>query len=224
MRGHYVCGKRLNMPRARLALIRKICAREGCPLKGEIHLKCKAHNRAGNPCSGQAMSGQLVCRMHGGQEPNALKAAKQRIAYQQVLSHTSRIVAYDGDYPETPAEGLLREVSWSAQVAIALGEVVEGLRDEHLLSWSAGQGQRINALYDAWERERMNHARLCRVAIDAGIAQAQLDIIETQAGMIVSTLISVLTSPRLGLSSEQIIEGRVIAAEALRLGSGPPIC
>ena len=212
------------MPRAKLALTAKICTRESCPVKGEYHSKCKAHRRDGTPCMGQVMTGQLVCRMHGGQEPNAIRASKQRVAYREVLGLASRIVAYNGDDPETPAEGLLREVRWSAQVAMALGNVVESLKDEHLLAWSAGQGQRINALYDAWERERMNHARLAKLALDAGIAQAQLDIIETQAGMIVSTLISVLTSPRLGLSSEQIIEGRVIAAEALRLGSGPPIC
>ncbi len=212
------------MPRAKLALTPKICSREGCPIKGNFHEKCKAHKRDGTPCMGQVMTGQLVCRMHGGQEPNAIKAARQRVAYQGVLSLASRIVAYDGNDPETPAEGLLREVRWSAQVAKALADVVEGLRDEHLLAWSAGQGQRINALYEAWREERMNHARLCKLALDAGIAQQTLDIIETQAGIIVSTLTSVLTSPRLGLSSEQIIEGRVVAAEVIRTGSGPLNC
>ena len=75
-----------SVPRAKLALTPKICSREGCPLKGEYHSKCKAHKRDSTPCMGQVITGQLVCRMHGGQEPNAIKAAKQRVAYQDAMS------------------------------------------------------------------------------------------------------------------------------------------
>jgi hypothetical protein len=210
------------MPRAKLTLTRKKCTREGCTLQGEIHPKCKAHNRTGIPCRGQPMNGQLVCRMHGGQEPNALKAARQRIAYQQVLSFTSQIVAYDDSNPETPAEGLLREVSWSAQVALALGEVCNAMvADEHLTTSSAGQGHRLHGLMQAWSDERMNHAKLCKMALDAGIQQQQLDLIESRANEIVKVVLSLLSSPELNLSSDQIVEGRIVAARILRMASSP---
>lgn len=210
------------MPRAKLTLIRKKCTREGCPLQGEIHLKCKAHNRTGVPCRGQPMNGQLVCRMHGGQEPNALKAAKQRIAYQQVLNLSSQIVAYDGSDPETPAEGLLREVSWSAQVAIALGEVCNALiENEQLTTSLGGQGHRLNGLMRAWSDERMNHAKLCKMALDAGVQQQQLDLVESRANQIVNVMLSLLSSPELKLSSDQIVEGRIVAARILRMASSP---
>lgn len=214
------------MPRAKITLIAKICSREGCPIKGEYHSKCKAHKRDGTPCLGQVMAGQLVCRMHGGQEPNAIRAARQRVAYQDAMSLASRIVAYNvDDDPETPAEGLLREVAWSSQVALALGEVCEAMiADQQIVSYSAGQGQRLNSLMEAWSQERDRHAKFCRMALDAGIQQKALDIVEIQAGQIVTAMITLLTSPRLGLSSDQIIEGRVIAAEVLRSGSGLPIC
>jgi hypothetical protein len=174
---------------------------------------------------GQVMAGQLVCRMHGGQEPNAIKAAKQRVAYQGVLSYTSRIVAFDGDDPETPAQGLLREVTWSAQVAKALGEVCNSMiADQQLTTYSGGQGQRFNELMQAWTNERMNHAKLCKLALDAGILQRQIDIIESQAGQVVNVMLSLLSSPQLNLTSDQIIEGRIIAARILRSASPPLIC
>ena len=78
--------------------------------------------------------------------------------------------------------------------------------------------------WSAWTDERLNHAKLCKMALDAGIAQQAIDIIETQAGQIVQLMLSLLTSPRLNLSSEQIIEGRVVAAQVLRSGSGPLRC
>jgi hypothetical protein len=139
------------------------------------------------------------------------------------MSYASRIVAYDGDDPETPTEGLLREVRWSAQVALALGDIVTMTSDDALVHTGA-QGAQFNVFVQMWERERMNHARLCRLALDAGIAERQLDVLESQAGAIVNTMISLLTSPRLGLSAEQVIEGRVVAAELLRIGPGPPSC
>jgi hypothetical protein len=76
----------------------------------------------------------------------------------------------------------------------------------------------------AWSGERLNHAKLCKMALDAGIQRQQIDIIEMQAGQIVSAMLGLLMNPRLGLSSEQIIEGRVVAAEVLRSAAERPSC
>jgi hypothetical protein len=163
------------------------------------------------------LNGQLVCRLHGGATPNAQKIAVQRVALAEVNTLASRMVDYDPEYDETPADGLMREVRWSAQVALALGDIVNSMTDDTLVSYSPAQGQRLSAMVEMWERERMNHARLCKLALDAGIQQRQLDIIESQATQIVHAMIALLTSPRLALSAEQIIEGRVVAAEILRV-------
>jgi hypothetical protein len=74
----------------------------------------------------------------------------------------------------------------------------------------------MNVLYEAWERERMNHAKLCKMAIDAGIEQKQLDIVEQQGSQIVQLLLTVLMSNELGLTSEQVIAGKVVAARVIR--------
>jgi hypothetical protein len=47
--------------------------------------------------------------------------AKRTQAKAEMLSRVSKIVSYKDD-TDTPEEGLLREVRWSGQVAIALGE------------------------------------------------------------------------------------------------------
>jgi hypothetical protein len=106
---------------------------------------------------------------------------------------------------------------WSGQVAIALGEACEALiADEALTTKSASAGMQLHALMNAWTKERINHARLFKLALDAGIQQRQLDLVESQANQIVAAISSLLMSPRLGLSAEQIIEGRIVAAEIFR--------
>ena len=65
---------------------------------------------------------------------------------------------------------------WSGQVAIAYGEACEALiADEALTTKSAGTGMQIHALMDARTKGRTNHARLCALALSAGIQQRQLD-------------------------------------------------
>jgi hypothetical protein len=54
------------------------------------------------------------------------------------------------------------------------------------------------------------------LALQAGIQQRQLDLVEAQANQIVSAMLNLLMSPRLGLSAEQVIEGRVVASEIFR--------
>src|ERR1035437_2496481 len=189
-----------------LTLVKKPCNKTTCPEHGQVHAKCRAHNRRGLPCLRNPLRGQNVCDMHGGKTPSHLAVGKQRVALAEMNSMSSRIAGYDDAFDESPAEGLLREVAWSAQVAMALGEIVATGSDDALVH-SGPQGAQFNVFVTMWERERMNHARLCKLALECGIAQRQLDIIETQAGQIVAAMISLLTNPRLGLSSEQIIEG-----------------
>ena len=204
-----------------LHLIKPTCEREGCPLEGQQHPRCRAHNRKGKPCGIAPLAGQLVCKMHGGKTPGAEEAGQTRQAIAQAMTLASRIVAYDGDDPETPEEGLLREVRWSGQVAKALGLACESLQDRDLIGRGVGGGEQLAVLMQAWANERVVHAKMCKLAIDAGIDQRRIDLAESQAGMVVAAMMSMLTSPRLGLSADQITEGKIVAAQVLReLGSG----
>jgi hypothetical protein len=143
---------------------------------GQPHDRCKAHNRFKQPCMQYPMSAQLVCKAHGGLSPAGIAKAQRLVAEVELKSRVSKIVAYDDLKASTPEEGLLMEVKWSGQVAIAYGEACEALiADEALTTKSAGTGMQIHALMDAWTKERTNHARLCALALSAGIQQRQLD-------------------------------------------------
>lgn len=41
--------------------------------------KCRAHNRAGNPCGRYPIPGGTVCVMHGGASPRTAQKAKMRL-------------------------------------------------------------------------------------------------------------------------------------------------
>jgi hypothetical protein len=198
----------------KISTIKPVCNTKGCAFFGKQHEKCRAHNRRGQACGINPMRGQWVCRSHGGLSLNTDKTATKRLALIEIGKMAEFITAYDPDNHETPAQGLMREVAWSGQIAEALGAAVEKESDAQLSNYGIGAG--MSPLYQAWSAERINHAKLCKLALDAGIEQRQLDLLESQAGQIVSAILAVLGDKALGLSSEQIIEGRVIAAKVLR--------
>lgn len=163
------------------------------------------------------MSGQIVCRVHGGKQPGALRNAKDRQVMAEVNNLLmSKIANFNPDDVESAEEGLLREVLWSGQIAMVLGELVGNLNDVDMTARGMGGSVQLNLLVQWWNEERINHAKLCKLALDAGIAQRQLDLLESQAGQIVTVIVAVLQSPKLGLTTEQITEGRIAAAEVLR--------
>jgi hypothetical protein len=51
-----------------------------CSRCGEPHERCAGHNRAGGPCGLWPLSGQRVCKLHGGHSKGARENAEQRQA------------------------------------------------------------------------------------------------------------------------------------------------
>ena len=207
-------------------LDKPICRERGCPKQGQPHDKCKAHKsgtiRDGNPvpCGISCMKGQFVCNRHGGKSPESVAKGRVRTS----ISMAMKLADFDPNDTETPEEGLLREVLWSSQIARALGEAVSQIEaDEQnkggLTQWGRDTEQ-LNVLIKAWQDERQLHARLCKLALDAGIAARQMELVEAQAGLVVQAMIALLTSPALGLPSETIVRGKVVAAEIMRNMSG----
>jgi hypothetical protein len=100
-------------------------------------------------------------------------------------------------------------------VAQAYGAAVAALQDEHLTQ-PGKDTRRLNVWIEAWTNERVTHAKLAKMALDAGIAQRSLELAEQQAGQIVAIVIAVLSAQSLGLSAEQIVMGKQVAAEQMR--------
>jgi hypothetical protein len=183
---------------------------------GKPHDKCRAHNQSGKPCGKPPMAGMIVCRTHGGAKKSAKRNASERIAVNEVISKARKLIAFDADDSETPEDGLLRQVLWSGQITRALADIVKDLTDDTLTQRGMGGSVQLNVFMQWFTEERVTHAKLCKLAIDAGIEQRHIDILERQAGQIVSVIVAVLQSPRLNLTTEQITNGRVAAAEVLR--------
>src|SRR5689334_21588483 len=54
-----------------------------CERCGQPHARCAAHRRDGEPCGQPPMTGQRVCKMHGGKTPGAQERGQQKAAEQK---------------------------------------------------------------------------------------------------------------------------------------------
>ena len=196
----------------KFSLQKPVCKHDTCRLKGRKHDKCKAHNRKGEPCGNEPMEGQFVCRMHGGASYAGLERGKLR----QAVTLAQRLVAFDPNDEESIEEGLLREVRQSSQTARALAEIIAETRRDALTQRTPRDGEKLDALIEAWNSERVTHARLAKMAIDAGIDKRKLQLAENQAQQVVRAMVALLEHPTLQLTRGQQMLGRQAAAEILR--------
>jgi len=161
------------------------------------------------------MNGQHVCYHHGGNTPNALVAARQRLARAEVgeLLGVPREV--------DPGQALLEAVYLSA------GDV-ETLRlqlpdpDAAVKTLVLGDGVdvRVRMYHEAVERM----AKLSKLAIDAGIAERVVRIREAEAAVLVAGFVHVLDHAELSLSGEQRRIGRLLArAWMLKMARSSPL-
>ena len=92
--------------------------------------------RAGQPCANAPLRGQVKCRMHGGGSPQAKRAAAKRLERAQAEKTLAEALrdAYGDDVPDiSPADAMLRAVSWTyAEAAVLRRKVAELGEDERV--------------------------------------------------------------------------------------------
>src|SRR5688572_12445417 len=93
-----------------------------CERCGEPHARCSAHTRAGRPCLQPPMSGQRVCRMHGGKSPGAIERAAER----QAEEKAGKVLAKVWDRDAAP---VVDAVAAMQQLAGRLAHAVDVLGD-----------------------------------------------------------------------------------------------
>lgn len=146
------------------------------------------------------------CKMHGGTSPNGAKHARREAA-QQALAKLG--VAIETD----PQTALLGQV-WEAMgnVAFLRGRVQEL---EQAVSGRDHNGDgKPHVLVVMYGEERDRLAKICKLAIDAGIAERAIAIAEQQADAIVAVINRVLDS--LALDPDAREGAQKVAADALR--------
>lgn len=190
--------------------------------------QCTAKNRqTGKRCGKRAMNGITVCFQHGGKLPSVRKKAAVR----------STIAAWGLDCPDVdPGEAMLRLVSQSAARVTHYGsEVAEmvaeapNLRvaltasvwrcepdadEDAVRTYKAGEYIRAMVELESEERDRL--AKFCKIAIDAGLREREIDLAERQGAMLAVVLSKVLGDERLGLTEAQ----RSLALDVIDVHAG----
>lgn len=190
-----------------------------CGRCGEPHPKCTGHKRDGSPCGQKRMTGQLVCRMHGGASPQALAAAEARVAEAHAEAVVRKLwVGLEQASPVTdPVASLQRLAGALEGMAEVLGERVNAMS-----SIEAGQDLAQVRGHAAALDKVVGHLRgLLADMVRLGIAQQRLQLERDQARMVGVAVSEALDA--LGVDAEgrevftRVFLGRLRVAE---LGEG----
>lgn len=204
------------------------------------------------PCKGWPVEGAEVCRFHGGAAPQVQAAARARVVQahmDQVLKYAIGDVERR-HLDKSADEQLLEEVGRSAQAVEWLamrvaelhvpdpsqsGDVLEDLisvDDEgnpvtrpnrfSLYGPTHTGDLGVHPLLTLLNQERDRHARMAKLAIDAGISERLVRLAESQAHQIVAVIVAVIDT--LPLDAGQREDARRVAADKLRaLGPVPVV-
>lgn len=192
---------------------------------------CGARKKGGGTCKRPLRPGQVKCRYHGGNAPQVLNAERERVVVMRIGEELTKANIEFSD----PLEGLLREVSRSASTVLVYEGLVMKLRDPMEPPELDDEGRPTSApiygrnhmgdatphvLIEMWDKERDRHARYCKMALDAGVAEREVRLAEQQGQLIAKVVLSTIDDPRLQLPADTRRDAREIAAEHLRLVSG----
>lgn len=197
-----------------------------CTRCGQPHPKCTAHTRAGNPCRQQPMTGQSVCRMHGGKAPQAITAAERRAIERQTLK---ALETFGIPVEVDPHEALLQELHRTAGEVAWLGAIVAELERDDVV-WgrvrekTGGEDHgttseaRPNAWVELWHRQRRHLVEVSKACVTAGIEERRVRLAEDAGRTLAGVVRAVLD--RLNLTSEQLTLVPVVVPEELRRAGG----
>lgn len=176
-------------------------------IRRTLRNRCRGHNKDGSQCRDPSLAGANVCRMHGGKAPQVQRKAKERVKREKAeMTLASAIDEFDLD-PVHPAEALLESVAYSRAILTFLRQKVGSLDVDDIAGlfttsekYDEETGNTTITKYvggnvwvkllGEWE-DRITKSS--KMAIDAGIAERQTQVIESQAALFASTLWSILS-------------------------------
>lgn len=169
--------------------------------------QCSARKRSGDQCGSSAMRGSNVCRMHGGQSPQAKAKAAERLAEQKAAQALAR---RGQQPPERIADAP------AALVAVAERQVADELGlDEFIRAQIDGREQVDAAELRAWldlrRKSRSDAARTLTDVSRLGIAEQRLALDAARVQIVAELLDRVATG--LGHDPADAVVRAVIARE-----------
>ncbi|CAH0255550.1 hypothetical protein SRABI83_03234 [Arthrobacter sp. Bi83] len=198
----------------------------GAKLKGK---------RAGQLCQLTPPAGATRCRFHGGASPQAKAAADRRVAEHEARETMTKAVRTLGlPIDVDPGKALLDEIHWTAGHVAWLRDKVQELEDEELV-WGKTQHddgvgpQGIvdvttekaapSVWYELYMKEREHLAKVCALALRAGIEERKVKLAESQGLLVADVIRRILGA--LGLTPEQQqLVPEIVPRELRALASG----
>ena len=197
-----------------------------CTTCGQPHVRCTAHTKSGKPCGQPPMTGQRVCRKHGGKAPQNLAAAERRIQERAALL---ALESFGVPVVVDPHTALLQELHRTAGAVAWLGAIVADL-DRESIGWGRSEevkktsgefpgtdttsAAKPNVWYEMWTRERKHLVEVAKACHNAGIEDRRIRVVEAQAQLLAGTITRVLD--RLGLTDSQRELVATVVPEELR--------
>lgn len=150
-----------------------------CDRCGQPHARCIGHRRDGEPCTQWRMTGQLVCKMHGGLNPQAMAKAAERVTEARAEAEVQRL--WVGLENATPVENPVKAMQ---QLAGALGVMVERLGNKvsELPNIETGEAlSQLRAVFVAFEKVEARYQAALETMNRLGIAQQLVQLERDQA-------------------------------------------
>ncbi|UOD80339.1 hypothetical protein [Paenarthrobacter ureafaciens] len=195
---------------------------------------CGAKNKKAEPCGLSPAAGATRCGRHGGNSPQAKKAAERRVEEQRARDALERGVRTLGlPVDIDPGKALLDEIHWTAGHVQWLREKVQDLADEELV-W--GRTQTENGIgpqgavdvttekagpsvwYELYSKERDHLAKVCALALRAGIEERKVKLAESQGALVAEAIRRILAALNLTPAQQAMVPE--IVPQQLRLLAG----
>lgn len=193
-------------------------------------LICGAKNKKAEPCGLGPVPGASRCGRHGGKAPQVKAAAEKRVAEAAARETMTKAVRTLGlPIDVDPGKALLDEIHWTAGHVAWLRDKVQEQEAEQLVWGRTQTDQGIgpqgpvdtttekagpSVWYELYLKERDHLAKVCALALRAGIEERKVKLAESQGLLVADAIRRILGA--LGLTPEQQQLVPVIVPRELR--------
>lgn len=194
--------------------------------------KCRGTSKqSGERCKRWPSPGAEVCVIHGGGASQVKAAAARRVAEAAVQREMTAAVKTLGlPIDIDPGKALLDEIHWTAGHVQWLRDKVQELEGDALVWGKSLHREGVgpegpvdvsdhkagpNTWYQLYMAEREHLAKVCSLALKAGIEERKVKLAESQGLLVAEVIRRILGS--LGLSAEQQLLVPTVVPRELRL-------
>lgn len=189
-----------------------------CPRCGVVHPKCTGHNKRGEPCGKNPLTGLTVCMTHGGGTKAARAAGKRRTEEAAAVVEAARFATRRDIHP---ADALLELVQWTAGEVDYWRGKVDALDDDELagnLTTKHETGQDKGQPTDLTTTEAAEHiyirmlgkasdrlATYAAAALRAGVEERRVRLAEGQGAMVAAVIRRILDALNLTEAQAELV-------------------